>query len=136
MAGGYCGAPPVNLWRVTVTSGTVAERDGSGAAWDPFGGLPEPFVCLTVAGNTKCTQSIRDTLMPAWNETVLVASSEALRGGMTIQYWDADLDANDLICEGFFLIEQQDIARGAVRLGCPPNGPNSFVVQFTPQSPW
>lgn len=136
MNGSYCGMPPVSLWRVTVTSGTVAERDPSGAAWDLFGGLPDPFVCLSAGGNTKCTRAIGDTLMPTWNEWLLTVSPEALQAGLSVQYWDADIDANDLICSEVFAIRQQDLARGSARLGCPSNGPDSFVVQFTPQPSW
>lgn len=111
----------------------VAERDNSGAAWDPFGGLPDPFVCLSAGGITKCTRSIGNTLMPTWSEWLLTVSAEALQLGLSIQYWDADLDANDLICGATFQITPQYLAQGAVRLGCPSGGPNSIEVQFTPQ---
>jgi hypothetical protein len=136
MPAGYCGTPPVSLWRVTVTSGIVAERDGSGAAWDPLGGLPDPFVCLSAGSNTKCTRSARDTLMPTWNEQLLVVSADVLQSGLSMQYWDADLDANDGICWGVFPVGPQDLARGSVRLGWPPGGPSSVEVQFAPQGSW
>ena len=45
---GSCELDPSGFWIVTVTDGWVYEKQPDGTSWDSFGGLPDPFVCLTI----------------------------------------------------------------------------------------
>jgi len=134
---GFCDPDPSSQWDVTVTSGTVPERAANGSAWDPFGGLPDPFVCLEIGGKRNCTGAVGDTLLPFWNQTVFVATAATLQAGVVAEYWDLDVAFNDPLCaRSLFSIRPEDLASGAVRIGCPPNGPTGFEVRFTPHRPW
>src|SRR5581483_7500624 len=57
-----CTLDPAGLWVLTLKSGTISERGPDASAWDTLGGLPDPFVCLTVNGARKCSSTIKDTL--------------------------------------------------------------------------
>ena len=94
---GSCDVDPSGLWALTITTGNVSEKDPSGSAWDFPGGLPDPFVCLTINGTRTCTSTAKDTLMPIWNETV-TGTAIALESGVIVEMWDEDVSVNDPIC--------------------------------------
>lgn len=85
-------------WRVTLAQASVKSVDGSGAAWDGFGGLPDPRACLTTAATgTTCTSEASDTLLAQWSTPLSAAYSYSDLGNVSIRVDDIDLTSNDLI---------------------------------------
>lgn len=93
-----CALDPAGQWTLTVTSGQVAERDANGESWDAAGGLPDPFVCLTIGSQRLCTSTVDDTQSPVWNETLHTATATALLAGIGAEYFDEDATVDDPIC--------------------------------------
>ncbi len=78
----------------TVTNGTFTQFDDTGVPWDAGGGLPDPFVVLTINGTAYTSPTIDDTLTPTWN---YATSPVVIPGGTTlrIDVYDEDLTVND-----------------------------------------
>ena len=114
-----CTLNPSGLWKLTVTSGTVATQNQSGSAWDAFGGAPDPMVCLTINGIRSCTTTKQDTFTPSWNESFASATSTALLTGITVEFVDVDLTSNDSICApGVVPVSQQNFLGGTWGATC------------------
>jgi hypothetical protein len=90
--------------------------NGSGGAWDPFGGLPDPYITgLSDSGTSMVTgqsSSRPNTLMPAWPEIFVsgVRAGALLGAGLSVALFDEDFDDDDAI--GACLIPA-----AAIRLG-------------------
>ena len=66
-----CGTPYARRWRLTVESARLSDRDSAGDPWDGDGSGPDPYVVVSVDGQTLLrTQERADTLAPAWNESI------------------------------------------------------------------
>lgn len=116
---GTCSLDPAGLWRITVTSGTISTTDPTGSSWDSFGGAPDPFVCLTIAGQRSCTATIQDSFTPAWNEVFPAATATALLSGVTVEIVDSDIASNDEICRpGLVAIGEPTFLAGSFAAGC------------------
>jgi hypothetical protein len=50
----------------TITTGTLPSVDNQGAEWDSGGGLPDPYVELTVNGTAFTAPAIVDSVSPTW----------------------------------------------------------------------
>lgn len=119
------------LWDVQVSGGQVRERDPSGSAWDFPGGLPDPYACLVLTGERRCTETAQDTLRPSWNESLGTATATGLMSGLRGSLWDEDVASNDPICgEGVIGISENDLLKGRVTLSC---SLGSFEVRFQPR---
>gem|GEM_PF-4929684 len=99
---------PTSRWVITVTSGTVAERNGAGATWGSFGGAPDPFVCITMNGQFACTPEATDTFAPSWNFALPAVTASALLAGVATQLKDRDVAGADAICENITLAFVRD----------------------------
>jgi hypothetical protein len=69
----------------TVTSGTFPSADSMGASWDEAGGLPDPYVELTINGTMYRTPTITDSAAPAWSyatPAIAIAAGSAVRIGV------------------------------------------------------
>jgi len=91
------------MYTVRAVTATVPTTDSAGAAWDPFGGAPDPFVCLYLNGSTtpvSCAgpPGVSDTFTPTWNRSWDVTVSSTTMVGLTA--WDEDASVHDRI-EGF-----------------------------------
>ena len=129
-SGGACGIDPTAQWVITVTSGQISERDSGGAAWDTLGGLPDPFVCLTINGVSKCTPAAADTTKPVWNTTFAPATALALQTGVTVEIWDEDISDDDVICgRGMIPVTEGDLRAGKWGASCK-EGSFSATVQL------
>lgn len=115
---GRCEVDPDTLWDVSVLDAVVPPLNGDGGAWDPFGGLPDPYVTGSADSGadlvTGQSEPRDNTLEPAWPEIFLtgVRASTLLGSGFSIAMYDEDYDADDIIgaCA---------IPAAAVRLGSP-----------------
>jgi hypothetical protein len=74
----------------------------AGAAWDAFGGLPDPF-CKAfssegASSHSGQTATANDTLTPFWGTKALtsVRASELL-SSFSIEVWDEDTAFNDYV---------------------------------------
>jgi len=87
-------------WDVIAIDGTVPEHDAAGETWDLWGGLPDPFVRMTVSDDpediTDRCPAIADTTSPSWLAPVLSdVPARALTGGIVTTVLDEDLDPHD-----------------------------------------
>jgi Ca2+-dependent lipid-binding protein len=67
-----------------------------GSTWDAAGGLPDPFVAVSLNGTAIAVSSaVQDTLAPLWNEFV----NSVIPAGSTfsITVYDEDLASDDLM---------------------------------------
>jgi hypothetical protein len=98
-AAGACEPDPTTRWTVEAVDGMVLERKSDGSNWDPFGGLPDPFVCVTIASDRECSASVSDTLSPVWNfRHPMTATTSELQAGVRFEVSDSDpTSANDVI---------------------------------------
>lgn len=105
----------------TVTNGTFTQNDETGATWDAAGGLPDPFVVLTINGAAYMTTANQDTLTPSWN---FATPPVLIPGGsvVLIEAYDEDLTVDDLgwACQANPLTA--DFLRGG-GLSCSGTGP-------------
>lgn len=86
-----CEPDDMALWDVSVIEGVVPLTDADGDAWDSFGGLPDPYVTMSVIGQSGETAAIDNELFPEWNELVLTAvNTVQIEGGLEISVVDSD----------------------------------------------
>jgi len=77
-----CHVDPSSLWDLVVETGTCASFNGNGDSWDAFGGLPDPYVKLTLCYSSPnmtppsygYTFNVSNSTQPDW------ASSTVLSG--------------------------------------------------------
>ncbi len=97
-----CVALEGTRWDVFLYDAEIAPRKGSGAAWDAFGGLPDPVVVVRqvwTGGNLGWQSAeLRDTLYPDWGGAK-IAENIRLDGYnyVMISLTDVDLADHDLI---------------------------------------
>ena len=117
---GTCKAGSTDIWIVTVASGIITEKNAAGESWDPLGGLPDPFACLTIGGQAQaCTPAVQDTLTPAWNFQLGAATTAAIQAGIAVEIWDEDELSNDPICAALAIVPTDDgLAAGSMDVGC------------------
>jgi hypothetical protein len=144
-AAGSCVVDPSSSWDVVVVAATIPALDCTGASWDVFGGLPDPFVTVDVSDGTTqlegATITIDDTLDPVYGQTVLTGVPAALlTTSLQLRADDYDsLSANDFI-GGCAAPTDGSLFDGAVHsLTCPdacsaatPSAPVAFRYQLVP----
>lgn len=129
---GSCVVDGDGLWVLTITTGSIEDKNTSGEAWDPLSGLPDPMVCLTIAGNQQCTEYKDNTLSPNWNHSLPAYTASALLLGVTVEILDYDpVGANDVICpKGTVLLRREDLGARSWRARCDQGG---FEATLRPQ---
>ena len=116
--GSTCVVDPTGSWVITITNGQVSEKDAGGSSWDVPGGLPDPYVCLTINGAKKCTSTRSDTLQPSWGYAFPAATATALQSGVGVEYMDEDLADDDVICTGNQAISVTSLSSGTWGITC------------------
>jgi hypothetical protein len=109
-----------SLFQVTARSGTVA-----GDNWDPLGGPPDPYVCLTYPAAQSCAPVQSDTSRPRWGDFVLIASASAddlAAAPIPVYYADSDTFTDDVICQGSVRIDRAWFSAGGFQFGCGGSG--------------
>jgi hypothetical protein len=61
----------------TITTGTLPSVDNMGASWDESGGLPDPYVELTIGSGTYTSPVVTDSVTPTWNFAAPVVAVQA-----------------------------------------------------------
>jgi hypothetical protein len=100
--GQACVLDESSLWDFFAASAVVPLTRQNGDYWDPFYGLPDPYVkaysSLGTASHTGQTAVQQDTLTPTWNESPLKGiSAKELLSNLSVEFWDSDYDADDLM---------------------------------------
>ena len=89
-----CTSPSGQTYSVTINTVVFPEKDGAGASWDGFGGLPDPQVCVsdgtTFAG---CTTTKSDTLTGVFYETIEIKLTSADK--FCVHVYDVDALSDD-----------------------------------------
>jgi len=115
---GTCDVDTSSHWVLTVTSGTVATT-GAAGAWDPFGGAPDPQVCITLSGRQTCTPYANDTFSPTWNFAFPATTAEVLQAGVMTSYLDYDTgSSNDTICDLRIRVGRMAFEAGGFTVPC------------------
>ncbi len=126
---GSCEVNPASSWVVTVTRGTVAERNSTGATWDSLGGAPDPFVCLTISGRQTCTPEVTDTFAPVWNFALPAVTALSLQTAFVVSYSERDVVGAESICDALSLpIDLPTFIAGGTTVSCR-NGSWSFTLR-------
>lgn len=116
---GACELNPASTWVITATNGTIAEHDPNGSNWDTLGGLPDPYVCLTLNGQQICTPVAPDTLHPVWNFTFPEVSARMLQAGVLSVFADDDIGNDDRLCgDATLAFTTAQFVAGAGSWGC------------------
>jgi hypothetical protein len=136
---GLCTVDPATRWDVVAVSGTVPEQDTNNAAWDLFGGLPDPLVSMratdspdTVTGDSGI---VDNTLLPLWNDVVLSdVPARLLLDTFVMTVFDDDVvDADDQIGTCAVALSDDDFSDTLRQVDCPRNvgsGQAGFTVRF------
>lgn len=92
-----CTADPSVSWSITAVRGSVATTDASGSAWDPFGGAPDPYFCITVGGGARqCSAFANDTFAPSWNHRFATpVRASGLLSSVVVEFVDYDDGSGD-----------------------------------------
>lgn len=117
---GQCVPTPGTQWVLTLTSGQISALAPDNSAWDPLGGAPDAYVCLTYLGSRRCSATRDDTLAPSWNEAFPAAPANNLLGGILFEMWDKDvIDPDDAICAAEVIpLAASDLLAGTWSASC------------------
>lgn len=118
---GRCELDGTAVWVVSAVRGSVAERKADGSTWDAVGGAPDPFVCVRLGGELRCTGPVQNTMRPVWNEDLLTATARTLMdSGLRVSFWDEDVTNHDSIyTEGLLSVSEPALRAGTLEGGCP-----------------
>ena len=103
----------------------MTQDNASGQPWDAAGGLPDPFVKITINGTLiGMTSTKQDTLTPAWNEEFTTAVNIPAGSTLLVDVEDSDLTVNDPMfsCQGTITADYLRI-HGSPYIVCPGFGP-------------
>jgi hypothetical protein len=124
-----CAVDPASRWDVLAISGSVFADNAGGSAWDPLGGLPDPFVDMTTQDGPDMfhgtTAAIGDTLTPSWDVVVLdaVPARALVMTGLVVTVLDDDpVDADDSMGACSVVFDDAMFDGGAVAYECPTSG--------------
>ncbi len=112
-----CVVDPASRWSIILLDGMVDERAPSGETWDGLGGLPDVFAEVRVgnsmASPTRST-TVSDSLSPRWNEVVVdSARADDLMRYVDFDFYDEDVDANDLVGSCTFALIDENFMDGS-----------------------
>jgi hypothetical protein len=99
---GGCALDTTSLWDVQMVSATLPSTSKTGAAWDPFGGLPDPYAKTYSAEGTSShtaqTTYVADTTSPYWSAVTLSAvKASELLASFSVEIWDSDTVYDDYV---------------------------------------
>ncbi len=93
-AWGSCSSPYYSTLDVTIQSATFPVYDPTGEAWDAFGGLPDPRICVQTKDKILgCTTTKSDTLYASFWQTISVSIAEGEM--LCISAFDTDVSSDD-----------------------------------------
>src|SRR5262249_40312361 len=127
-----CVLDATGSWVITVTNGHVSEKKADGSSWDVPGGLPDPYVCLTINGSRKCTRPAPHPLQPSWTSSLPAPTAPPLQSGVGVEYRDEDLADDDVICTGNQAISTASFVSGTWGITCS-NTASGFSATLSPQ---
>lgn len=126
---GACTVDRTSRWDVLADSADVFEDNVGGGTWDPAGGLPDPYVRMTINDGVEdlegSTDSPADTLTPSWNQVVLadVPAAALVDNGVTTTILDDDplLDESDSMGTCTVTLDDPDFTGNSLTAVCAPN---------------
>ena len=132
---GSCVAAFGHVYKLFVEAGSVPEKDANSAAWDPFGGLPDPYVSVFLNGDSVFSTAFKsDTIAPVWHEsaTITVAAGSKLQ----LDVYDDDLDVDGYMFSCFDVSLTADLLRkhgGGDTASCQASAGSTLRFFFAPQ---
>lgn len=85
---GSCEEALPGTYLIVVQEASIPATKPSGSAWDIDGSDPDPFVELSVGGDSSMTSTKMNTMTPSWGESAEVDLS--LGDSMEFTVWDRD----------------------------------------------
>jgi hypothetical protein len=89
-----CKVDPESRWDVLLVNAEVPPNNPNGGAWDPFGGLPDPYLEMNVGNIEGQSSHQNNTLTPSWNTGELIISDVTAEllfiGPVYMAMWDYD----------------------------------------------
>jgi hypothetical protein len=122
-ASGACIAETTPAWTITAVGATFRGR-----SWDTLGGSPDPYVCLSIAGTSRCTPYLDDTFSPRWNYRFAPVSTQAIEGPISFSVGDDDYGTDDILCSGSFRLTPSNLAAGGFTINNCNEGPINFTI--------
>lgn len=92
-----CSLDSAAVWEIRFIDGAVdSEKKPDGTSWDALGGAPDPFVCVTLSGDTKprCSTAPSDTFKPVWNYSAGSVTAGVAKLGFDVGLYDDDSPAS------------------------------------------
>jgi hypothetical protein len=138
---GICVLDLDSRWDLVLISGSIPATKPDGKSWDPFNGLPDPFVRVQridglVRQNFE-SATIDNTLAPVWNEIAFgdLSARELLQSGYVWEAWDRDLSSSELIdrcASNPPAFREDDFAGALFSFACPASEPGGqqLVLRF------
>ena len=81
------------VYKLFIANGSMPEKTSTNEAWDPFGGLPDPLVSVSLnTAHVFDTTYKSDTLSPIWIESATVSIPTGSK--LTLDVWDSDTDVD------------------------------------------
>jgi hypothetical protein len=122
-----CTVDRTSRWDVLADSADVFEDNAGGTPWDPSGGLPDPYVEMTINDGVEdlhgTSDSPADTLAPSWNQVILeeVAAGALLDSGITTTVLDDDplVDPSDSMGTCLVTFDDADFTGDVLTAVCP-----------------
>lgn len=140
---GQCVIDPDSRWDLVLINGEVEGEMHDGASWDAFGGAPDPYLELLFEPNggqsvSYTTATRNNTLVPEWNETVLlnVKASDLLSDSnntITYRLWDEDVSYDDRIGACVGAGYEAGLFGSIIQVTCPENANSNnsgWVLRF------
>jgi hypothetical protein len=119
---GACVVDPASSWNVVLEMLEVPTTDYTGAAWDAFGGAPDPFVEVRVGSDTATPSesgSATDTFTVAYDgsPTASDVRADALQTYLSFNVYDYDpTSANDWIGGGRYTGLEESVFTGGTQM--------------------
>lgn len=125
-----CTVDRTSRWDVLADTGDVFEDNAGGTSWDPSGGLPDPYVHMTINDGVEDLEadsaSKDNTLAPSWNEVVLadLPAGALVDNGLSTTLLDDDplVDPSDSMGTCLVSIADEDFTGDARTFVCPFDG--------------
>lgn len=119
-SGGTCKLNGGALYDFVAVGARVPALNGTGGAWDAFGGLPDPILEATSGATTKSTPVRQDTLVPAWNTVVLSGlTAGALLTNLKVEVTDSDVAFSDFMGGCNLTLTAADFDGALHTIACP-----------------
>lgn len=132
-----CEIDPESRWDVVALDAEVPSVNADGNAWDPFGGLPDPFARMLDADDAELakTGTRSNTPTPVWGQVIAADVRAGDLASFVFEVLDADTDADDTFgrCSLGAVLSYDDFDGTVQVLSCPSETPYTISLVYEPR---